>query len=75
MGMQNIDWEEECVKRGNELRTLRKELKDWEENVEYLLNSYAGSVRIVPGGVQEVLMESMCVTFIKLREEVKKHGK
>jgi hypothetical protein len=51
---------------------LDKMLHDWDENAEYLLNSYAGSVRIVPGGVQEVLMESLIVTFIKLREEVKK---
>lgn len=44
--------------------------KDWEENAKALLDSYPKSIRSRYKGLAENLLESMCLTFIDLRDQV-----
>lgn len=45
---------------------FRYTLEEWEENARYLLARCPHSIRMRPGGGQEMLMESLIATFIKL---------
>jgi hypothetical protein len=56
------------------LQNLEKELDDWKQNAQYLLESYPGTIRVREGGGAEDLLSSLCVTFIKLRDEVTGRG-
>lgn len=43
---------------------------DWEANAKYLLDSYPDAIRVRPGGGKEVLMHSLCVTFIAMCDKL-----
>ena len=58
----------ELERQNDELRTDAERLKVWEENARYLLDGYPKSVRSRYKGLEENLMESMCITFIALRD-------
>jgi hypothetical protein len=45
-------------------------LNDWEENAQYLLDSYSKSVRSRYKFGPENLLESMCITFIAMRDQL-----
>jgi hypothetical protein len=54
-----------------------RDAEKWRENVEHLLSSYPGSIRVCEGGGPEDLIASLCVTFTKLRDAAmaQQHGK
>lgn len=43
--------------------------QDWKENVKYLLDNCPKAVRAKYKGGYENLIESLCITFIKLQNE------
>ena len=49
-------------------------LAEWNENAKHLLDSYPQSVRSCYKGGPENLMESMCLTFIGMRDKLNKPG-
>ena len=50
------------------------EMKDWEENVEYLLSKCPFTVRQRPGGGPEVLLHTLIVTFLDMQGRLKELG-
>lgn len=40
------------------------------DSIKYLLDSYSGSVRCKYKGLEENLLDSLCLTFIKMRDEL-----
>jgi Lar family restriction alleviation protein len=57
----------DLLKLSQEVETLKKNLKDWEDNAKYLLDSTPGAIRSCYKGLDENLLESLCITYIKLR--------
>lgn len=53
-----------------ELARLALRALEHEENIEYLLNSTPGAIRVCEGGGPEDLAHSLAVTFIKLRDRL-----
>lgn len=47
---------------------MRARLKEYEDNIKYLLDSFPGSVRERYKYGEENLLGSLCITFIKLRD-------
>lgn len=53
---------------GESAKLNLQKLKEWDENVEYLLKTTNRSIRVCEGGGPENLIASLCLNYIDLRD-------
>ena len=52
-----------------ENQRLLDTIKEYEENIEYLLNTTKNAVRVKDFNTKEMFLESLCINYIALRDE------
>lgn len=48
-----------------------EELKEFRDSTKYLLDSTQGAIRVRPGGGEEVLVDSLSVNYIHMRDHLR----
>jgi len=68
-GHDIIHWHSRCEKAEAALAEALARIQTYNENIEYLLSTTVGAVRVREGGGPEDLIGSLCTNYIALRDE------